>query len=120
MPTNRCGGWMHKAIRQISADTGSRNSLCNYRKLDHLLACRRVGDVKREFRDPQHHCPNAQPETYLRNLMVQEKAPTNFQRLFHKSGSKATVIKTDARIGSSSATVYRLPAFEAKGCLCRS
>lgn len=71
-------------IRQISADARSRNSLCDYHKLDKMLTCNTIEKVQRTFRNPKHYYSSAKLEAYVYNLIVLEKAHGELMRLYHE------------------------------------
>jgi hypothetical protein len=92
-------------IQQIASDARSRNSLCNYKKLDKMLTCHSIEKVKRDFRDPHHHYCNAKLEAYVYNLVLLEKAHATLMRLRHESRASAEGLsEMSEKAGASCAT----------------
>ncbi|GAA4453191.1 hypothetical protein [Rurimicrobium arvi] len=61
-------------LNQLETDSRIHNSVCNYKKLDKMLTCHTMKEVKRDFNNPRHHYCNAKLEAYVYNLVLLHKA----------------------------------------------
>lgn len=97
-------------ILQLTADSRTKKGLCAYRKLDKMLTCKSIAEIKKEYYDKDHHYHSEKLESYVWNLIMLNKAHNKFAKLKEEAYSKGYMACYTGSEGNKKADVMMYAA----------
>jgi hypothetical protein len=87
-------------ILQLEADSRHRKGLCYYNKLDKMLTCKSMREIKKDYYDKSHCYHSEKIEGYVWNLILLEKKHNKLAKLKDEAYSKGDMYGYTASAGA--------------------